>query len=201
MVLRNTPPIRDAGLTLVEVLTAMAVAAITVSLAFGFNRDFSKVLRKVWTQFHRGNAQDAWVATLQRGLVEGRGLIEIWPEGLVFANRQGTPLRLEKNRSDSSMIWNGKPLPWNFENFKIDALGPDCGMESAKEEKECQSLMDSLDWNGDRKVDLDELDRNRDGKLSGREIRYVRVVEIRWKAAGERQEHRLALHPRSRVVL
>jgi hypothetical protein len=130
--------------------------------------------------------------------MEGEGLIEVWPGGLAYQNRAGAVLRLEKSPADSLVQWNGKPLGWSFSKFEIGVAGPDCGGGTSPEEPDCRALLDSLDWNADRRITLDELDRDRDGRLSGREIRHVRLVEMAWKNAGHAPERRLILHPRTR---
>jgi hypothetical protein len=61
-------------------------------------------------------------------------------------------------------------------------------------------LLDTLDANRDGQLSLDELDRDHDGVLRGSECRYVRLVEIRWRAEPEGFWRVIALHPRWRIL-
>jgi prepilin-type N-terminal cleavage/methylation domain-containing protein len=183
------------GFSLMELTVAMAVAAIVAALAYAFHRDFGKALREGWNRIRFRQAEMIWTASLQRGLLEGKGLVSVSPEALTFLSRAGQTLRLEKGPEDS-LLWNGKRPPIPVAEYSLRIEGPDCTPPLPETDPECAALLDSVDGDGDGMLSLEELDRDGDGLLQGRERRYIRLVEIRWRGQVDGPWRIVALHPR-----
>ncbi len=187
---------RGRGFTLLELVVALAVAAAVGALAYRFFRAWGGAAHLGWKRLYLVQSEAAWTAAVENGLLEGRGLVAVSPQTLVFISRGGQRMILEK--SGDSALWNGRPVP-DLYALSLDAQGPDCSQAPANDAG-CRALLDSLDENHDGVIDFSELDRDRDGVVQGPECRYVRSVEIRWRDGRDTGTRELILHPRWRIT-
>ncbi len=190
MVLNASP---SKGFSLFELIIAMSLAALLGGMIFAFQHQFSQLLFQTILGIGAREREIAWVGSLERGLMEGKGIKEVSNENMVVVSRSGKELRLEK-KVDGSVVWNGKKL--SVFEFKIRIEGPDCSPPLSETDVDCRAMLDSLDQDGDGVFALEDLDRDRDGFLRNRELRYLRMVELSWRSHDQGILRTLALHPR-----
>jgi len=193
-------PYRNRGVTLLELLVSIALSGVVITLAMSFWKDAGHAIH-----LNRGKRDAQFQSqmlfyALKENLLAGMGVIYLSPQKLVLVN--GYHHRMEYVWQDSTLTVNGKKLSTPVKLFSVIAKGPVHPLASGSDHILIANWdLDSLDNNADGLVDQEELDRDRNGNLDGKETRFVANYELTFVYSHENLIDTLkaVIHPRNHV--
>jgi prepilin-type N-terminal cleavage/methylation domain-containing protein len=199
MVLGMLPPGgRQRGLTLIELLIAVAMAGLVAGMAMALFKDMGGAARLIGGRARGDFASQVALTSLSRNLMYGAGVVRLGPNALDLLNTRGK--RVEYRWGDSSLTVNGRPLDFRLASMTVEASGPMIPIDAdGQPDWDLAPGLDSLDENRDGTVDFEELDRNGDGELDMYECRFISLIRLTMTTKmGEVSSSRaMAVHPRN----
>lgn len=188
----------QAGVTLIELMVAVAMTTVVILLAYGLLKDVGIAAKLL--SGRRGAAFESQVAfaSLSENLMTGGGILRLSPEGAEVLNRRNR--RVTYAAADSALTVNGVPWKFKLASLAFEAQGPirpDWKAFSGGMPWE----LDSLDGDRDGRLDFEELDRDRDGELGPEEATRIASIRITLVAMdkGVPIVHTCVVHPRNHV--
>lgn len=190
----------QAGVSLIELVVAVAMSALVVGMALALFKDIGAAAR-----IQSGGRDDALQGrvlfnALCDNLMSGRGLLALGPRRIRLLNAAGA--RVEYAWEDSTLTVNGRPWEIRLASLEIIPWGPTLptGEAWTRESMEYAGL-DSLDEDRDGSIDFRELDRDRSGELEPWECRYIARYSLRMETVrqGVATVHAATVHPRNRA--
>lgn len=179
MVLGGLPyKLRQRGVTLIEMVVAVAMAGLVVSFAFALFKEVGGATRLWGGRMGAGFKSQALFSSLSRNLKYGQGVIRLSPSELDLLNVRGKRMKYRWGQ-DSAVTVNGKALDFKLASLAVEAYGPPVPVDRDGEpDWNAAPALDSLDENRDGVIDFDELDRDKDGELDLSECRFIGRVRI-----------------------
>lgn len=189
---------RQEGVTLIELMVAIAMSTVVVLLAYGLLKDAGLAARLLTGKRGAAFEAQAAFASMADNLMSGGGILVIAPEKAEVLNRRNR--RVTYARVDSSLTVNGVAWKFRLASFKIEVAGPvrpDWQAFSGSHPWE----LDSLDSDRDGRLDFEELDRDRNGELDPEESRFIASIRLTLIAdqKGIPIVQTCLIHPRNRV--
>jgi hypothetical protein len=185
-------------LTLVELLIALAMSSVVLLLAMGLFRDVGFAARLAGGKRDAAFEAQAAFSALSDNLMEGGGILKLGPGEAELLNRRNR--RVTYAWDDSVLKANGKAYRFRLASLEAVPSGP------VKPAWQAFSAalpweLDSLDADGDGRIDFEELDRDRSGFLDAEECRFVASIRVTLTAEfrGEPLVLTALVHPRNRV--
>lgn len=196
MVVKRGHP--SAGVTLVELLIALAMSSIVLMLALGLFRDVGFAARITGGKRDASFEAQTAFAALTGNLMEGGGILKLGPGEVEILNRRNR--RVTYAWSDSVLKANGNAYRFRLASLEAVPAGP------VKPAWQAFSAalpweLDSLDSDRDGRIDSAELDRDRSGYLDAEECRFVASIRVTLTAdfRGAPLVLTALVHPRNRV--
>lgn len=189
---------RQGGVTLIELMVAIAMSTVVVLLAYGLLKDAGFATRLITGKRGAAFEAQAAFASMADNLMTGGGILAIGPEKADVLNRRNR--RVTYAVADSSLTVNGVAWKFKLASLKIEANGPAKPDWKAFEGGMPWEL-DSLDGDRDGRIDFDELDRDRNGVLDPEESRFIATIRVTLIAdqRGIPLVQTCLIHPRNRV--
>lgn len=194
----------EAGLTLLELLTAISLTALIAGMAFHLLQSVGSAVFRLEEKRQSSKDLHLLLSSLGHSVQEGKGIREAGEEVLLWEDAAGGTHRL--SFGDSTVTVDGNPWPLRIGAFEMRFSGGGTRTDEigSPPPAEVENLyLDSLDADGDRLLSLTEMDADRNGKVSEWEARLVDFVEIRVAARGRKgdsAEARLGVFPRNRLI-
>jgi prepilin-type N-terminal cleavage/methylation domain-containing protein len=191
---------RQRGITLIELLIAVALAGLVASIALATFKQVGGATRLLGGRM-RGDfqAQTAFT-TLSRNIMYGGGVIHLGENSLDLFNQRGR--RVDYRWEDSSLLVNGRRQDFRLAELKVEGFGPPIPRDAdGQPDWDRVPGLDTLDEDRDGIITFGELDRDGDGELSLEECRFLSLVRLTMVASnGEIPSTRsVAMHPRNRA--
>jgi prepilin-type N-terminal cleavage/methylation domain-containing protein len=194
----NPPGGNQRGVTLVELLMAVAMSTVVILLAYGLLKDVGFATRLLTGK--RGTAFEAQAAfaSMADNLMTGGGILALGPDKADVLNRRNR--RVTYAWGDSALTVNGVAWKFRMSSLRLEASGP-----TRPDWKAFSGGMpwelDSLDSDRDGRLAFDELDRDRNGELDPEESRFIASIRITLIAdhKGIPLVQTCLIHPRNRV--
>lgn len=168
---------RNVGVTLLELLVAIALSGIVATLAMSFWKDAGHAIH-----LSRGNRDlrfqfQAVFSSLRENLLSGKAVLKVAPQQIELVNANNR--RWQYSLQDSTLTINQKKFPGAVTLFSVIASGPNHPLAEGSNHLLVEHWnLDSLDNNADGIIDQDELDRDQSGSLSVGETRFVATYQI-----------------------
>lgn len=186
------------GVTLIELMVAIAMSTVIVLLAYGLLKDAGFAARLLTGKRGAAFEAQAAFASMADNLMSGGGIISLAPDRAEVLNRRNR--RVTYAQVDSSLTVNGVAWKFKLASFRLEATGPirpDWQAFSGSLPWE----LDSLDSDRDGRLDFEELDRDRNGELDPVESRFIASIRLTLIAdqKGIPIVQTCLIHPRNRV--
>jgi prepilin-type N-terminal cleavage/methylation domain-containing protein len=171
------PKRNEQGVTLLELLVAIALSGLVAAMATAFFRDAGHAARQI--QGHRESdfQSQVFFSSLCENLLAGAGVLSLGPGRLVLLN--GHNRKVEYRWDDSTLMVNGHPLGFRVGAFTMEPEGPERPAPSdAFHVMDASWDLDSLDEDRDGRIDFRELDRDHSDDLNLPETRFVAKYKL-----------------------
>lgn len=163
----------EAGYTLVELVVAMGMVSLIVGLAFTVYHFSLREMRNWRERMSLENKAHMRVNAISRDLLNLKQLLIAQPKAIGFVRQQGDTVFISME-NDSLQISRA-------ERLKI-------GLVAGKSYFNYWGSDLNLDTNSNGEVSFEEMDRDRNGILTGNELKSVRLIGINLGVGNGKQE-------------
>ncbi|MBF0432716.1 MAG: prepilin-type N-terminal cleavage/methylation domain-containing protein [Fibrobacteria bacterium] len=190
---------RSHGFTLLEMIVAMFIAGIVIVTVYSF---FISFHRSAFTRELRNNfIQEAnfFSSSIKNRIMTGKGILEVSEERIKIIDLNNR--ELVYSFEDDNLLLNEKKVNIAVICFKIHAIGPVLETSEYVNSFRKRTPLEWLDMNGNRVIDMEELDTDISGYIEGEECAYIGLIniEIEYKNRDFTLKHRFKIHPRNRL--
>jgi prepilin-type N-terminal cleavage/methylation domain-containing protein len=202
MVLSPPPGYRrpqgDSGVTLIELLLALALSTVVVGMSLALFKDAGFAARLGAQRRDAGFQAHAAFAALTGSLMTGGGILQVGPDRLDILNRANR--RLDYGWQDSTLSLNGKAFGFRLASLEVVPEGPQ-RPEPKGFAADLPWDLDSLDGDRDGRIGFEELDRDRSGRLEPEECRFIAHITVTMTTVFKDvpMVQTCVVHPRNRV--
>lgn len=167
----------ESGLTMVELMVAVALSGVVAALAMALFKDVGSALYRAQGRERETFQDQALFSALSENLIAGGGILRLAPGELDLLNRSGQ--KVAYKWEDSTLTINGKAWSMRVSEFKLEPAGPSLLVREGMDWRRiADPALDTLDGNRDGLIDAEELDRDRNGILETWECRYISQIRI-----------------------
>ena len=191
---------RERGVTLIELLLAVALSSFVVAMVFAFFKDAGFAAHLIRGHRNTGFRSQALFGSLCENVLAGGGVIEVGERSLTLLNSQDQ--KMEYRWEDSSVFVNGQAVDIRVADMQVEATGPDRpNGDGWASERSAPWDLDSLDQDRDGHIDFHELDQNHSDDLDQQECRFVARYRLTLTVIDQGLPMTLTavIHPRNHV--
>ena len=190
----------EQGVTLIELLLAIALSSFVAAMVFAFFKDAGFAAHLIRGHRNAGFRSQALFSSLCENVLAGGGVLEVGETSLILLNSQDQ--KMEYRWEDSTVFVNGQAVDIKVGDLQVEPSGPDRpNGDGWSSDRHAPWDLDSLDQDRDGRIDFHELDRNRSDDLDQQECRFVALYRLTLTVVDRGLPMTLTavIHPRNHV--